>query len=631
MAACQVACDRNLSANFNVSPAKACKFFFRIARLLRGGATTLAVIGAFAVAACGAGGDSAGPGGAAVVPKFALAAGAQGVVVADAPLPRPATAPCTVTLFSGFSFDGFDAQPFPYPGSGNCPGPYAKVVLEADYAVNAGVQYDRTALISVGGVNLYFGTTQEPSAAVAPGWHVERDLTDYANALTTSATGYARLDNLVNDRYTGVITGSARLVFYRAPWPAGAATVRMADSVVPFAGDPVTGDPANLASSGAALARTLSLPTNLVRLYLDVFAQSQGQDEFQYACVPDALVNLLQSCGGGSFREVLVSIDGQPAGLAPVVPRVYTGGFEPGLWRPTPAVEALNFIPSRIELTPFAGPLSDGKPHAIAISVEGAGDHFAVLGNLLVYRDAGAGKTGAAVTANTLASGGLSAPALANGITSPDGLTADGSLGVSAARSFVIAGYVDTSQGRVTTRVEQRLSFSNQQNFTIGHAAYEQNIDQLSTLDSTVTTTRGSKETVDTVALRYPLSMGYQYNLASSTQTVQFTQSITHAAHRTTNDQGRFSSNFRNTHDARSFLVFDANGAAQQRTGQSSQDVSYSDSVGSCYDRHIVTAAGALTTFTDGAACASNNVLNWMAQPDGAPAQTLLHQFDPLN
>lgn len=57
--------------------------------------------------------------------------------------------------------------------------------------------------------------------------------------------------------------------------------------------------------------------------------------------------------------------------------------------------------------------------------------------------------------------------------------------------------------------------------------------------------------------------------------------------------------------------------------------MTYTDTLGSCYDRRIVTAAAALSSFTDGAACAAGNLLNWLAQPDGAPAQTLLARLDP--
>jgi hypothetical protein len=34
-----------------------------------------------------------------------------------------------------------------------------------------------------------------------------------------------------------------------------------------------------------------------------------------------------------------------------------------------------------------------------------------------------------------------------------------------------------------------------------------------------------------------------------------------------------------------------------------------------------------LTSFTDGAGCTNGNVLDWHAQPDGAPSQGLLAQF----
>ena len=37
--------------------------------------------------------------------------------------------------------------------------------------------------IWLGGANIYFGTTQEPRATVAPSWHIERDLTDYSRAV----------------------------------------------------------------------------------------------------------------------------------------------------------------------------------------------------------------------------------------------------------------------------------------------------------------------------------------------------------------------------------------------------------------------------------------------------------------
>jgi len=112
--------------------------------------------------------------------------GSGNVAVADPEVPRPPGTPCVVQLFSGDTFDDFATRPFSYAPPGGCGGEgqhWSKVVLEADFSVTAGIQFDRTASIWLGGVNLYFGTTQEPGKTLAPTWHVERDLTDYSALL----------------------------------------------------------------------------------------------------------------------------------------------------------------------------------------------------------------------------------------------------------------------------------------------------------------------------------------------------------------------------------------------------------------------------------------------------------------
>jgi len=53
-----------------------------------------------------------------------------------------------------------------------------------------------------------------------------------------------------------------------------------------------------------------------------------------------------------AFRESEVTIDGNPAGVAPVYPWIFTGGIDPELWIPIPGVQTLNFKPYRVNLTP---------------------------------------------------------------------------------------------------------------------------------------------------------------------------------------------------------------------------------------------------------------------------------------
>ena len=93
--------------------------------------------------------------------------GSQNTVTANAPVPRPNTTPCVVQLFSNLDFDDFNPKFFTYTPPADCPGPWSAVVLNADWSIDAGRQFDRTAEIWIGAANVYFGTTAEPSHTVA--------------------------------------------------------------------------------------------------------------------------------------------------------------------------------------------------------------------------------------------------------------------------------------------------------------------------------------------------------------------------------------------------------------------------------------------------------------------------------
>ena len=155
---------------------------------------------------------------------------------------------------------------------------------------------------------------------------------------------------------------------------------------------------------------------------------------------------------------------GRPAGLAPIYPWVFTGGIDPYLWRPTPGVQTLNFAPYRLDLTPFAGLLSDGAQHAISVRVLGANRYFSVAAALLAYGDPHAEETRGAVTRNTL-TGATLEPTVTSTLGKSTAKT-NGNVLTQAEQSYVIEGYVNTPAGRVNTRVQQRVSFANTQRFT---------------------------------------------------------------------------------------------------------------------------------------------------------------------
>lgn len=566
------------------------------------------------VAACAAPGVFA-----ATAPGFDV--GSANVAVADPAVPRPPGKSCVVELFNGFSFTDFSNHPYTYAPPAGCGKSWSKVVLEADFAVTAGRQFDRTASFWLGGANIYFGTTQEPSATVAPSWHVERDVSDFASLLGNPQTGQAILGNIVDGTYTGVISGSARLVFY--PANVLAPKIDAPDAVYPLS-DGTAGGPVTLDTGADALTRSLTLPTNIERAYLDVFAQGQGGDEFWYSCVPDEVADEAQSCGGGSYREVQVAIDGQAAGVAPVYPWIFTGGIDPYMWRPTPGVQTLDFLPYRVDLTPFAALLNDGKPHALSIAVTGAHGYFATTGNLFVYLDRGRKVLTGAVTTNTLA-GQSPVATVDNTLTDASGVVA-GSVATRASRTFRTSGYVDTSHGRIATDVTQTVGFRNTQTFAIDPTRYEQAIDQLSTVDSTTKTRQGPFGIAVTTEARYdfPLVANFKYSFDQAGDIVSAPSAVTQGfSRRFSKKLGNlllYRSDVDNSIDTADTLAF-TDGAVTGRSGQrSSQVYRFKDNLGSCYGRDVSTDTGVLTVATDGGDCPrGRNQLLWFTHPDGSP------------
>ncbi|HEU4735070.1 MAG TPA: peptide-N4-asparagine amidase [Kofleriaceae bacterium] len=528
--------------------------------------------------------------------------GSPNTATADPPIAVPATTPCIVPLFANLTFADFSPKLFEYAPPTACPGPWAKVVLAADFAVTAGRQFDRTASIWIGGASVYFGTTAEPSRTVSPSWHVESDLTDYGALFAAPQPGMVQLDNLVNGTFTGILSGTAELRFY-PPAPHTDAPPA-ADAVLALSAGP-RGGTVGLSTTASTLSRTFTLPTNIERAFLDVYAQSQAGDEFWYTCVPDDLTGTLQSCGATAFREAEISIDGRPAGVAPVYPWIFTGGIDPNLWKPIPGVQTLDFVPYRVDLTPFAGVLSDGAPHVIAVGVFNANNFFATTASLLLFLDHQATHVRGAVTADTLdaAPGPTVRPTV---VTAADGaITAQ--VNVEATRRYRIAGFVETSHGHVSTEVTGELAFANRQQFDITQALYHQRIAQTTAILVRTSREERGGRTEHVVQQVWPLAVDFAFatspdGSAAQTTTIdqRFERSDTELA------RGRLAS-FRIVSSAvapSDTLHFDPTGAFTGSTGQAStQRYFAADSAGGCFSRDLTAAGGVLTAVVDGAAC----------------------------
>ena len=534
--------------------------------------------------------------------------GSSNPVTAEPPVPRPNTPPCVVQLFTNLAFADFTPKVFNYTPPSSCPGPWAKVVFTADFTVQSGRQFDRTASFYLGHANIYYGTTAEPRAALSPSWHVERDVTDLSAIFKSPQTGEANLGNFVGVSggvdFNSIIFANAALEFFPASFQDPAP--RTADIVVPVNGN--GGDAGTLNTSTDQVTQTLNLPTNVERVFLDVISQSQINDEFWYFCVPNNETTNLESCGNTAFRETEISIDGKPAGVAPVYPWIFTGGIDPFLWEPIPGVQTLDFRPYRVDLTPFAGLLSDGNQHTVAVSVFNANQFFLATANLLVFTDHGTQRTTGGILVNTLSA--APTPSIQNNInfnSSTGQFT--GSIDTSSNRNFIIRGFLNTSHGRVETTVQETVNFTNNQQFDVNPSTSnpdDQNLQQNTTVSSRSTTTGGGPfEFSHDQNFTYPLTIDFSFIVNSDgslAQTTKVDQQFLLNTKDHTNGAAVFTSTENNHVQSQDTEALSAAGNLTI-TPSSSQSFLFKDSKGTCFSRTLTSAQNVLTGVTDGQGC----------------------------
>jgi len=280
--------------------------------------------------------------------------------------------------------------------------------------------------------------------------------------------------------------------------------------------------------------------------------------------------------------------------VAPVYPWIFTGGIDPYLWFPLPGVQTLNFKPFRVNLTPFAGKLSDGQPHTVALSVYNADSYFSATASLLVYTDHGSLQTTGDVITNTLGSGPN--PNVVENLKTSNG-NVTGTVSVTSDRQFQLSGYVDTSHGRVTTAINQKVNFNNSQDFLITATRYTQNITQIGSATSIAATTNNGVTSTSTQNLVFPLYLGITelFN-ADGSGTLTTTVHQTYLSDVNKTGTAGYRTNLTNNENTTDVLAFDSQGFITGNSGQkSSQTYQYGDSAGNCYGVVLFAANNALT------------------------------------
>ncbi|MGC5039685.1 peptide-N4-asparagine amidase [Streptomyces sp. DT190] len=360
-------------------------------------------------------------------------------VTAAPPVERPSGKSCDVTVARA-QFRDFTPYRGTYTPPEGCGDRWSKVVLRLDGKVK-GRQYDRLGHLSIGGVEILRTSTPQPSPdGIA--WSVEKDVTRYGDTLRRSQDVEMLIGNVVDDTYTGVLDVEVTLTFYPGrPGPASPDRVLTLDG-----------------------GTTLTTPRNSERVVAEVYATGSGGgcEEYWYLSVPDPAP---YSCRAdrGPYREVQIRVDGRLAGIATPFPTVWTGGWSnPFLWYVIPGPRAFDVKPITYDLTPFAGLLNDGRPHRVEVSVVGVPEGRAGWStpvNVLVWQD----ERRAHVT------GGLTAHREGD-LTGSSSYTPgpEHRVDTEGAHRLTVAGYVDTSHGRVHTTVGRRLAHTSAHRWTDG-------------------------------------------------------------------------------------------------------------------------------------------------------------------
>lgn len=513
----------------------------------------------------------------------------QDPVTADRPVPTPPTPSCTVNLAADYttndSSGAFQAYNGTFTPPADCPGPWAKVVLDFT-GRETGRQYDRAGDITFGGARIFFTSTPEPDPDGIT-WHAQKDVTEYSSLFTPGQPYTISVPNYLNSLDTGVMHIDANLTFYRAD--AAHPAPRTPDEVIGLGTQSVS------SSGDVATYPVNDLPTNIDRAVLEVYPKGNACDEFWYGGLPDDYVaaNPGQGlCGGGPYRELDASLDGTPAGATIPFPNVFTGGINPLIWRPIPAVDAFDLKPRYLNLTPFVGSLVDGGSHTLTMSVRNAQSYWQLTPNLLIYRDAGTTQT----------SGGLLRDSLATHPTSirPHERTTDGGVDyrVKAKRSYTVSGWVRTSTGRVVTTVRRTLDFANADAFTLQD--FRQKVTNRQTIDTTVATADASGVHTERVRESDPITLkqafeqpaGANYWVLPASAEAGEQLAIT----RTDDGRPTFASRLRNVTGGQGTLSEFTDGTYRQADGSDHQLFAYNDSTGACY-RHLIRAAHGWVTF----------------------------------
>ncbi|EWC44252.1 hypothetical protein DRE_01078 [Drechslerella stenobrocha 248] len=236
------------------------------------------------------------------------------------------------------------------------------------YATSKGRQYDRLAFLFLNDTELWRTSTAEPTQNGIY-FTYTKDLTHFSTLLSKSGTLILDLGNIVTDVLTGTFTVTLTAHYFNLEVPS---QHQPADVVLPVSKmQGSNGQPSIFVLPNDAAKASLSVPNGTKKAILSVIASGNSEEEFWYTNVPDSLVNTFPDTtllGHSSYREIQVFVDGVMVDAIMPIPAIYTGGINPGLWKPIVCPYAYDLWEADVDITPWVA----GKSNAlIELRVQG--------------------------------------------------------------------------------------------------------------------------------------------------------------------------------------------------------------------------------------------------------------------
>ncbi|CAN8104724.1 unnamed protein product [Discula destructiva] len=345
-----------------------------------------------------------------------------------------------------------------------------------------GQQYDRLATLFFADVEIWRTSTAMP---IAEGvyWDFQKDMSVFDKLLREEHKIILDLGNVVDGEvYTGTYNLTLEALYYDDVFTL-AEGFHPAELIYPLSNLSSAENKSSVFSlpddTGAV---TLSLPRNVKTAIVSLMASGNGAEEFWYTNVPTEYVTMYGPdsllYGYSPFREVQLLIDDQLAGVSWPFPILFSGGVDPGLWRPVVGIDTFDLPSFEIDVTPWLSVLCDGEAHTFRFQVVGfdgsaadgvgpVGQNWYVTGSLFVWLDDSVEQTVAGAVSSSVSKPVFEYfPQLSKVAT--NGSVANESLWVylSAQRSISISSTINTANGTKTVTWTQDLDFSNGQNVT---------------------------------------------------------------------------------------------------------------------------------------------------------------------